>query len=72
MSMRTIVEFNHDYAHVISGSPEEFVQLLRYALNSGDKREWDELDRFGVRRAVMTHHSSDRAAVVNGDEFPFL
>jgi hypothetical protein len=71
MSMRTIVEFNHDYAHKIADDPAEFAAWLDLALKSGDQRRWDELERYGVKRAVMAHHSDDRKAVVGGKDYVF-
>ncbi len=66
MSIRTIVEFNHDMAHQISGNPEEFVSLLGQALNSGSNECWERLSRFGIR-AVNGRHHSVRATVEVGD-----
>lgn len=70
MSQRTIAEFNHDYAHAIRADPDGFVQAIGYALNSGASEAWEELEHFGVRRAVQCHHSDDRKAVVNRHEYP--
>ena len=70
MSVRTIVEFNHDYAHRIDEDGAEFVAWLRYALNSGSSVNWERLEQFGVRRIVQAHHSDDRSAMVNGTEYP--
>ena len=67
MSMRTIVEFNHDYAHKID---VEMIGWLRRALASGDSRDWEPLESYGIRRAVMAHHSAARKAVVEGRDFP--
>lgn len=71
MSMRTIAEFNHDYAHKIAAEPAEFVRWLELALNSGDERWWSELERYGLRRGVMTHHSSDRKVYADGKDYVF-
>jgi hypothetical protein len=70
MSMRTIVEFNHDFVHDIRAKPEEFIAYLSQALNSGGKEEWRHLRRFGVTQVVMVHHSTDRKVVAHGTEFP--
>lgn len=69
MSMRTIVEFNHDYAYEIKTRPDDFTCQLGYALNSGDKESWENLRRYGVTRVVMVHHSTDRKVVAAGTEF---
>lgn len=66
MSVRTIVEFNHDYAHKIDENGPEFLAWLRLALNSSNKDSWGKLDRFGVRMAAVAHHSDDRKVTVNG------
>ncbi len=60
MSVRTIVEFNHDFAHEISENAPEFVKLLRRAMGSGSKECWERLERFGVTFAVSAHHSDER------------
>lgn len=65
MSIRTIVEFNHDLAHQIKSSPDEFVTLLGQALNSGNNECWARLERFGIR-AVNARHHSVRATVEVG------
>lgn len=70
MSQRTIVEINHDYAHAIQADPHKFMQLFLRALASGDKREWDELRHFGIRKAVQCHHSDERKVVVDGHDYP--
>lgn len=68
MSMRTIVEFNHDYTHKIEEEGPEFIAWLRLALNSGDDKWWSELERLGVRKAVMVHHSDERKVVTKFKE----
>ena len=71
MGNRTIVEFNHDYAHKIDDDPEGFLRAIRTMLSSGvneqesDKR--DALALFGVRTSP-THHHSSRAEIVLSDE----
>lgn len=71
MSMRTIVEFNHDYAHEIKTARAELAGWLSLALNSGnDEKYWDELRKYGIHKVVMTHHSDERKVVLkNGREF---
>lgn len=66
MSIRTIVEFNHDRAHQIASNPDEFINLLGQALNSGSNECWARLERFGIR-AVNGRHHSVRATVEVGD-----
>ncbi len=70
MSQRTIVEINHDYAHRIGGGAEgNIADELNRALSSGEKEQWKNLERYGIRRIVQCHHSDDRAAVVNGHTY---
>lgn len=66
MSQRTIVEFNHDYAADIKDRQNDFMQLLRLALNGAGKEHWDELERkYGVHRIVQCRHSDDRSVTLN-------
>ena len=67
MSQRTVVEFNHDYCHAITGAPDEFVRALRVALGSGSASSWEPLRRFGIRRAAQHHHSAKATVVVTSD-----
>lgn len=69
MSNRTIVEFNHDYTHEIRTDRGSFVSLLIAALNSGSEPEWQALEPYGVRRAVMAHHSDERSVLVNDRKY---
>ena len=69
MSMRTIVEFNHDYAHRIVEEPAEFASLLNLAMAGSNDRFWEKLERFGVRKAVMVHHSDERKVVTKFKEY---
>lgn len=64
MSVRTVVEFNHDYANMIERDPDGFVMDLRTALNSGDKRDWKRLEMFGLREIVQRHHSTPGKVVI--------
>jgi hypothetical protein len=70
MSNRSIIELNHDNVHEIKAAREEFVRLIIQALNSGSKREWEELERFGVRHATTAHHSDERKVVTRYGEYP--
>lgn len=74
MSQRTIVEFNHDYAHKLDGADDirqVFARLVDHALRSGSKEDWEQLRRFGITRIVQCHHSDDRKVIVNRHEYPF-
>lgn len=69
MSNRTIVEFNHDYAHEIITDPDGFMQhiaeMLRCGVNGNpeNKRGVElerQLERYGVRTVPTVHHSEER------------
>lgn len=73
MSMRTIVEFNHDMWGEIADRPDEFVAAIRLMLSSGvngnpkNERGNDierELRRFGVTTTPTCHHSENRRVVL--------
>lgn len=66
MSVRTVVEFNHDQTHAISRDPTEFHLLLINALRSGFDQDWQKLQRFGIRAVGSAHHSSERLVTING------
>lgn len=63
MSVRTIVELNHDYTHRIEQDPEAFVALLVRYLSSAGPDNAEPLERFGVRVAWWGHHSDERHVV---------
>lgn len=70
MSMRSIVEINHDYSHKIAADPDGLVKLLKAALGSGDPDYWEAIRiRYGIRRIVMAHHSSERAVLVDKTKY---
>lgn len=59
MSIRTLIEINHDAGYRIDDQPSEFAAALGRYLRSGDSRTAEELERFGVRVIGQRHHSSD-------------
>lgn len=71
MSNRTIVEFNHDYTHKIDRDAVTFIRGLLNALRGGDRESWKALESFGVRQAIMAHHSDKRHVVVNERAYGF-
>jgi hypothetical protein len=71
MSNRSIIEINHDFAARIENDRDEFMLLLLNAIRSGRECDWEMLGYFGVRFALMAHHSDDRAVVVNKTTYPF-
>lgn len=67
MSQRSIIEVNHDCSHLINArSADEFVPLLMRALGSGSEETWEPLRKFGIRRIVQVHHSTDRKVTISG------
>ncbi len=69
MSIRSIVEFNHDYTHKIEEDPEAFVAALGRYLGSASEITAEPLQiKYGMRIAWSGHHSSDRKVVTKYDE----
>jgi hypothetical protein len=81
MSMRTIVEFNHDKWMKIEDDPEGFVRAIRLMLNSGVSDAEDDhhednkrgaLEKYGITTTPTHHHSTGAEVVLyleNGKEF---
>lgn len=63
MSVRSIVELNHDYAHDIVRDPEGFIQALRFYLGSASEQDAEALQRYGITVAWKGHHSDERRVV---------
>lgn len=63
MSTRTIVEINHDFAHMIEKNPDSFVRDLMRYLGSAGEDNAARLERYGIRLAWWGHHSDERAVV---------
>jgi hypothetical protein len=70
MSIRTLVEFNHDCAHEISDQPLEFAALLKRFLCSGSNREAEALERYGFRVVSQRHHADTFHIDNKTDGFP--
>ena len=71
MSQRTIIEVNHDMARVAPGDQATFMRLWNIAIGSGSTESWEPLERrWGIKRVVQCHHSSDRKAMVGSQEYP--
>lgn len=80
MSMRTIVEFNHDEGVKIEADPEGFLRAIINMIKSGvcdaddshEQHKRENLERYGVT-VTPTHHHSTKAEVVlsheHGGEF---
>ena len=57
MSIRTLIEINHDYTHDLDDPA--FVRLFQRYLATGDQRWGDELRHWGLRIISQRHHSAD-------------
>ena len=67
MSMRTVVEFNHDRGRRIEDKKDEFINLIGMMIRGGPSEYVREhLEYFGVEIAFMAHHSDERTVSVNG------
>ena len=59
MSNRTIMEFNHDYAHNIEENSLTFLELIGAVMRGLDREAKEELQsRFGVTVGRTRHHST--------------
>lgn len=60
MSIRTIIEINHDLAHEIDTGRFEFCNAVMEVLRDSSSRDgWQALERFGIRLIASGHHSDD-------------
>lgn len=62
MSIRSLLEINHDYAHQIEANPQRFMKALRNYLGSTDQRSVDEMERFGIVVFGSRHHADPFSA----------
>jgi len=62
MSIRSLIEINHDKTHELDAA---FLEVLRLYLTSGDSRWAQVLDLYGVRVISQRHHA-DNFRVPNG------
>lgn len=70
MSQRTIVEINHDIAHIkYAVDALELAECLNRAVASGSYESWDLLERWGFRRITQLHHSTRRKLVTEFGEY---
>lgn len=70
MSIRSLLEFNHDYAHEITNDPAAFIAALRRYQNCADRETAAPLERFGVRRVSTRHHADKFHIDEREDGFP--
>jgi hypothetical protein len=70
MSMRTIIEINHDLGHMIDNRPDDFLDALQALLSSANQNTAAALGRFGFRVVETVHHSTDRKVVIMGEDYP--
>lgn len=67
MSIRTLIEINHDYG--VRDQDALLPALQRY-LNSGSREAAQELEHFGLRVIGLRHHSSPYILDGTPDGFP--
>lgn len=71
MSMRSILEINHDYADVIKRDPIGFAQVMLDLLRGGNNEPIRQnLRHYGVVVAQTVHHSTPRKVVLPFGEYP--
>jgi hypothetical protein len=68
MSMRTLIELNHDYSDRLVSA--EFAALLNRYLASGARTDAEALRRFGALVIGLRHHSDNWIIDANSDGFP--
>ena len=68
MSMRTLIELNHDYADRLTDP--EFLAFLRYYLASGSREHAEHLQRFGARVIGLRHHTDNWIVDADSPGFP--
>lgn len=72
MSIRTVLELNHDMAGEIRRDPEGFVAALLEQVRSANNPETaSRLRLYGVHVIESVHHSAPRALVIDGREVRF-
>lgn len=74
MSMRTLIEFNHDFAYRIEDNPKDFVKNLAYYLGNGNKQTEEYLRlEYGMTFFGKRHHSSPYEIVYDGlkHQYPY-
>ncbi len=67
MSIRTLIEINHDYAHKVT---LDVVPFLQQYLASGAKDDAARLERFGIKVVGMRHHADKFVIDARADGFP--
>lgn len=70
MSLRTILEINHDFTAMIQRDPIGFTQAVTDHLRSAGRPEIIEMlrTRYGVNIVETVHHSTPRSVVIMGEE----
>lgn len=70
MSIRTIIEINHDLSVNIDMRPEAFLAAVLAFTASANPRTAAALKPFGFHVVESVHHSTDRKVVIMGKDFP--
>jgi hypothetical protein len=68
MSIRTLLEINHDFWGMIADHPEAFAAALNRYLASASREDAEALERYGVKVIGLRHHSG--SYYVEGDREP--
>lgn len=69
MSNRTIVEFNHDFAHEIERDPKGFMGTIKKMLCFGSNAPGLDtgLARYGIKTAPTCSHVDTRVVTISDD-----
>lgn len=66
MSIRTIIEINHDLLHQIRNDPHAFADALCSAVCDGSGRRKELLKLHGARFLAQRHHSTALEVKIGG------
>ena len=69
MSIRSLIEINHDFTHRLD---ESFIDALERYLNSASAESADDLERYGVRVISLRHHTGRYYLKGEPDGFPVI
>lgn len=71
MSIRSLIEINHDRCGTMSlADREAFLEALDAYVASGSQRTAEPLERFGLRVVGMRHHSNNYVIDGKAEGFP--
>jgi hypothetical protein len=58
MSIRTVIEINHDYLYNWENHPEEAAKILWSVLCGGERIPEHTVSVYGIRVLIQRHHST--------------